>query len=118
MTRIALILIATTLLLGCFAADPDPVSKLPAYHGQSRTQVVAKLGEPQRDEKFRMSNASGEFRIELQNTYPLNNPANANVEIEEMTWRDGDFWITLWLHQANGQWVVLDSCRWDKNVAF
>jgi hypothetical protein len=44
--------------------------------------------------------------------------ANANVMIEESSWNDGDYWITLWFHQVNGQWLVLDSCRWQKDVRF
>ena len=115
MARLALILAVSPTIAGC---SPGAPAKLTAYHGQSRAQVVTKLGQPQRDEKFPMSRAYGEFRIELQNTYPLSNPANAAVEIEEMTWQDGNYWITLWLHQVNGQWVVLDSCRWHKDVQF
>ncbi len=33
-------------------------------------------------------------------------------------WDDDGYWIALWLHQINGQWVVLDSCRWNKHVVF
>ncbi len=103
---------------GCTSNSSLQPNKLPTYQGQSRAKVVGKLGKPQSDVKFAMSEAVGEFRIELQNTYPLTNPANAGIQIEEMTWKDGDFWITLWLHQVNGQWLVLDSCRWHKSVRF
>ena len=115
MARLAIIFAVSLAVAGCAPGAP---TKLTSYHGQSRAQVVTELGQPQRDDKFPMSNAYGEFRIELQNTYPRSNPANANVEIEEMTWQDGNYWITLWLHQVNGQWVVLDSCRWHKDVRF
>jgi hypothetical protein len=114
MARLLDIFVVTVLIAGCSAR----VTKLPNYHGQSRAQMVAMLGEPQRDATFPMSKANGEFRVELQNIYPLSNPANATVEIEAMTWRDGDYWITLWLHKISGQWVVLDSCRWHKDVQF
>ena len=84
----------------------------------TRAQVISKFGAPERDETFPMSDAVGEFRVELFNTYPPNKPANASVKIEEMWWKDGDYWITLWLHQKNGDWKVLDSCRWHKDVRF
>lgn len=116
MARLSFIIAAAMLLGGC--SRGDRVRKLPAFHGQTRSQVFAKLGQPQRDDKFPISKAVGEFRIELQNIYPLSSPANATVEIQEMTWQEGDYWITLWLHQVNGEWVVLDSCRWHKDVSF
>ena len=65
-----------------------------------------------------MSLAVGEMRVGLLNTYPTTDPVNANVMIEESWWHDGDFWITLWFHQVDGSWVVLDSCRWHKDVQF
>lgn len=65
-----------------------------------------------------MSEANSEFRIELRNTYPRSIPETLNVMIEELTWPDGDYSITLWLHLVDGQWVVLDSCRWHKDVRF
>jgi hypothetical protein len=65
-----------------------------------------------------MSKAWGEFRIELQNMCPLSNPDNANVQIEELTWWRGDCRLTLWLHQVKERWIVIDSCRWHKDVSF
>ena len=65
-----------------------------------------------------MRAAANEFRVPLQNMYPLTNPANHDVQIQELRWDDGNDWITLWLHEVNGQWIVLDSRRWDKNVVF
>jgi hypothetical protein len=116
MARFLVLFVVTALIAGC--SGSIRVTKLAKYHGWSRAQTVETLGEPQQDVTFPMSKASGEFRVELQNTYPLTNPANSTVQIEEMTWRDGDYWITLWLHKIDEQWVVLDSCRWHKDVQF
>lgn len=112
----AIIAVAIGLLAGC-RSEPL-VSKLPALHGQTRGQVFAKLGTPASDERFKRGTALGEFYGPLENTYPLSNSANANVEIEEMRWLDGDYWISLWLHQIGDSWVVFDSCRWHKGVVF
>lgn len=94
------------------------MTSLPHYHGQSRQAVKSRLGKPIRIDKYTMSQAVGEMRAPLFKTYPTSNPANANVLIEESSWKDGDYWITLWFHQVNGQWIVLDSCRWHKDVKF
>lgn len=106
------------MMLGCSSKSPDWVTSLPQYHGQIRQTVESKLGTPTQTYKFPMSQALGEMRSPLLSTYPSSNPANANVMIEESWWKDGDYWITLWFHQVNGQWVVLESCRWHKDVQF
>jgi hypothetical protein len=109
------------LLAGCSDAPSigsGAPTKLPQYHGLSHAQVIERLGKPKRDDQFAMSQAVGEFRVELLNTYPLSDPANADVQIQELTWEDGSYNITLWLHQVGDEWVVLNSCRWHKDVRF
>ncbi|HVX83500.1 MAG TPA: hypothetical protein VH253_01660 [Phycisphaerae bacterium] len=111
--------IGCAAILSCAHTErSSPVTSLPEYDGQTRTAVEAILGRPGRTDTFPMSQAVGEFRVPLLNTYPRSNPANAKVMIEESWWDDGDYWITLWFHRVNGQWVVLDSCRWRKDVEF
>lgn len=102
----------------CGCSTRDSVTSLPKYHGQTRRIVEASLGPPFTTDTFPVSQAVDEMRGPLLNTYPLSNPANANVMIEESHWKDGEYWIALWFHQVNGEWVVLDSCRWHKDVAF
>ena len=98
MKRLSLIVSLVCSLAGCSASNGP--TELPKYHGLSRAAVVGQLGQPDRDETFRMSDAGpSEFRIELQNTYPLSKPENAAVLIEEMTWKDGD-------HRADRKSVV------------
>jgi hypothetical protein len=95
-----------------------PVTTLTNYRGQTKQDVEARLGTPERTESFPMSQAVGEFRAPLFSTYPLSNPANADVTIEECWWRDGDYWITLWFHQQDGKSVALEGCRWHEGVRF
>ena len=120
--RVSLLIVFVIYAAGMFGcskpAAPQLVSSLPKYHGQTREAVESTLGTPTRTDKYPMSQAVGEMRVPLFNTYPASNPANANVMIEESWWKDGDYWITLWFHEVNGQWVVLDSCRWQKDVQF
>ena len=109
-------LLLLPLLAAC--SESDPVTELPHYIGQSRSSVVARLGDPDHIERFAMKDAAGEFRVGLQNTYPLTDAANAGVEIEELWWDDEQYWITLWFHKVDGEWVVLDTCRWRKDIVF
>ncbi|MDZ4821676.1 MAG: hypothetical protein SGJ20_22175 [Planctomycetota bacterium] len=104
-------------LVGCAEKGPA-TSKLSHYHGLSREAVIARLGAPSYDQRYVMQDAIGEFRVELQNTYPLTDPKNYNVQIQELWWHDDTHTITLWLHQVNDQWTVLNSCRWEKVVEF
>ena len=112
---LALLLVLLSLT-GC--TDHLITQKLPAFHNQPQSAILFTLGPPARQNDFTMATAGGEFRIELQNTYPLRDSKNADIPIREFTWKDGDYWITLWLHQVNGQWVVLDSCRHHKDIVF
>jgi hypothetical protein len=52
------------------------------------------------------------------NMYPLSNPDNANVQIEELTWWRSNCCISLSLHEFIDRWIVIDSSRWQKDVAF
>lgn len=96
----------------------DPFTRLPKLHGLSRAAVVERLGEPNSAYKFSMSSIPGELQVGLLNAYPRSNPENLNVEIEELRWQRGNYTTALWLHHVNGEWVVLDSCRWHKSVVF
>ena len=98
------------LIPGC--TRPAPSGQLPDYHGKTRADVISKLGTPDRDEAFLRSEAAGEFRGVF---FSRDNPGE---KIEEMTWKDGDYWNTLWLRQKDGVWKVVDSCRWHKDDQF
>lgn len=65
-----------------------------------------------------MENCVGQFRIELFNTYPPNNPIARQAKIRELQWHRTRFHFAVWLHQVNEEWVVLDTCRWQEGVAF
>jgi len=116
--KYAFLIISILALTSCADDSSDPVSKLPQYHTLSRAAVISELGNPDKTFRYAMTNAVGEFRAPLLNTYPLTNPANTTVLIDELWWDDGGYWITLWLHKVAGQWVVLDSRRWRKDIVF
>jgi hypothetical protein len=96
-----------------------PVEKMPWLHGQSFEKVLAALGEPSRQIDYTMGTSpGGEFRVELFNTYPPGDPKTKNVQIKEMQWHRHRYHVAVWLHMVNGEWLVLDTCRWQKGVVF
>lgn len=117
--NVALLVGVALAVIGCEKPGRSgrPV-EMSQYHGHTRDAVVRALGEPHSSDRFTMADVGDEMRIELRNTYPPSDPASASVPIEELRWQDGDYWIYLWLHEVNGQWVVLDSLRWHKDVRF
>jgi hypothetical protein len=101
--------------VGCTISDPVAIARL---HGLTEEAVIEELGQPVSSKQYTMGEAIGEFRIALQNTYPLSHPRNAQIEIKELWWNDGNYINTVWLHVIKGKWVVLDTLRWHKEVEF
>lgn len=98
--------------------NQELVTKVHDLHDKTMEEVIEELGEPKYSESYTVGEASGEFRVELYNTYPLSDSNNLKVPIQELWWEDGDYNLTLWFHQVKGVWVVLNSCRWHKDVEF
>lgn len=95
-----------------------PVEKLAHLHGRSMEAVVGELGEPDSRYQFPMSGCAGEFRVELFNTYPPQDPNSAQVQIQELQWHYERYHVAVWFHEPKGKWIVLDTCRWEEGVEF
>lgn len=94
------------------------ISKIPELKALSMDSVLQKYGKPEKNYSFKMKEPMHEFRVELLNFYPQDKPENRDVEIQELWWRDGDYNVTVWFHQIQGQWQVLDARRWHKDIEF
>ena len=104
---------------GHFDWGHDPVERLPWLDGQPLGTVLAELGEPERRLEYTMANSpGGEFRVELYNTYPPDDPVAQQARILELQWHRNRYSIAVWMHKVNGEWAVLDSCRWQAGIAF
>jgi hypothetical protein len=96
-----------------------PFGKVPALEGRTLKSVVAEIGAPDAQTEFAMGEATiGEFRIELYNTYPPDHAETRHVRIRELIWHRTGYHVAVWLHQVNGEWVVLDTCRWKEGIVF
>ncbi len=111
-----LLVVWTSLLFMGACADEvgspgDPV-------GKSLENVLKEYGLPDSEQTFEMSEAQNEFRIELQNTYPLTDPRNRKVKIRELSWFDKENVTTIWFHRKDGEWTALNILRWQKGTDF
>jgi hypothetical protein len=95
-----------------------PVEKMPWLHGKTVEEVESILGSPSEEYSISLDQARDEFRCELLNYYPLDNPENAKVEFKELWWKRSRHTITVWFHRIGGQWLVLETCRWQKGITF
>lgn len=118
----AIVLAIITLPIGVawyFDWGHAPVEKLPWLHGQPLDKVIAAFGEPSRQLNYTIGTSpGGEFRVELYNTYPPSDPNTKDVRIKEIQWHRLRYDVVVWLHFVNGEWLVLDTCRWQGGVVF
>ena len=89
------------------------LSKLPELHGKYEVEIIKTLGKPLSTYNFTMpvQRRFRGYRSGLHSTYPIGNTANANVSIKELVWKDGEYIVTVWLHQQNKNWSVFDTLR-------
>ena len=88
-------------------------------HGKSAKDVLAELGDPSLEFEYTLGKSpAGEFRVGLLNTYPPDDPKTADVRIKEMQWHRMRYHVAVWMHQVNGEWVVLNKCRWKEGTVF
>ena len=95
-----------------------PVEKIPRLHGKELPAVIAEFGKPHQTYEFSLADPLPEFRVELYNIYPPDDPKTASVTIRELQWHYATYHVAVWLHRVKGKWTVIDTCRWKKGVLF
>jgi hypothetical protein len=93
------------------------VDELHEWEGRSEAEVRTRFGPTTRAKTFVMGDCCHEFEIELYNTYPPGKGHDA-VEIQQLTWVYSGYSLTVWLHQVDGAWQVLETCRYSDDVEF
>lgn len=113
---IYLLLFAVLLFPGC----DDGSKTLTKLHGLTEVEVTKKLGVPNSSELLTLHHGEmlPEFYIEIHNTYHPSDPKIEGVEIKELRWDRRGYSQSVFMHQVNGTWVVLDSCQWPDNIVF
>lgn len=101
-----------------FDVGHESVEKLPNLHGQTMEAVIADLGPPSMADDFMLDQPLPEFRIEIYNTYPPDDPTTPSVEIRERRWNRSRYSIAVWFHRECKRWVVFNTCRWKSGVVF
>jgi hypothetical protein len=93
---------------------PDPSqddTRISLMVSKSLGQVCKELGPADIDQIIRLQEVRDELRCELLNFYPLRYLGNRCVRIRELWWKHNEYTTTIWFHQVDGEWVVLDTCR-------
>lgn len=86
--------------------------------GREPDALVKEMGPPTRKDQFMIGDRLDEFRIELQNTYPLSVSANRSVEVREWTWDRDHCHLTVWFHSVDGIWRCLNATIWPEGTEF
>ena len=94
------------------------VRQVPQILGREPDALEKEIGPPARKDQFKVGERPDEFRIELQNTYPLTVVANRSVEVREWTWDRGQCHLTVWFHSVEGSWRCLNATIWPEGVEF
>ena len=118
---IVVLVVASVLLVGWwFDLHHRSVEEMTHLHGEDETTVVAALGQPTKTHTWTLEAGKTlpEKYIEVHNTYHPDNPAADGVQIKELTWDRIGYTISLFLHQVNGEWIVLESVRYKDGVQF
>jgi len=126
MLRVVKLAIIVGCIIGCVAVvallcrSPSPKSLTPIkkHVGRTLEEVVGELGQPAFSYSFTMGQPMDEMHVSLLNMFPPDKPGNKDIEIRELRWRDGDYFIALWFYQNEGKWLAVDGVRWHKNTVF
>jgi len=111
--------IGVGILVACWLdLSHDMVEELPHFHGKTEVEIIQALGQPDERHEVRPYEGLPEFYVEIHNTYPAGDPKSEGVVVRELRWNYARHHVSLFLHKPAGEWIVLDSVRWQKGVAF
>ena len=91
--------------------------ELHQLEGLAESVLIGEFGEPTRESEFTMSECCDEFDIELRNTYP-EHAGHDDVVIRRRDWDYDGYTLTVWLHEVDGAWKVLETSRYRDDVEF
>jgi hypothetical protein len=108
-----------TIMATQWADGPCPgVRSLAPLNGKTQAALSAEFGPAAKRLAFRMGERTDEFRIVLQNHFPLSKPENAAIEIEEWTWTSTRCKLTVWFHRVGADWVSVENSLYSVDAEF
>ena len=96
----------------------DRASPLPNLAGLDLARAKSRFGTPVSQESFRLGERVDEFHVALRNTYPMTDPQNAYVQLQELTWAEGECRLTIWFHLREGVWQSFENLHWPQGAEF
>ena len=86
---------------------------------KKRKDAIQRFGNPKSTDFFIMDNAQGEFRIELNNFFSLEERVAENIKINESTWEySGRKLITIWYQRVADEHTYIHHLLWEDETDF
>lgn len=99
------------LVVGC--APPEP-GAVPGLLGQSRTDLVARFGEP--DAAMRVD-LDAHVELQASAVRALHRMLGPDAIMDQLRWTQGEFLLAVFVgKRPGGDWVVVDSFRWHRTI--
>jgi hypothetical protein len=114
---VAVIAVVVIARANCMFEQERP-ERVPQLHGRGVDDLVAELGSPEHDRTFTIGDIGDKLRVVLFQHYPRTVQENLQVPIRELRWTSRCHKLVVWCHSVEGRWVVLDTMRYGKRVAF
>lgn len=104
-------IVTAALLSGRLYYLKGHAGTLSDLHGKTEKQVLSHLGEAATSHLFHLEHGTTlpEKYIAIHNTYHPEDVSIDGVVIRELVWHKWGYDIFLYLHQVDGDWVVLES---------
>ncbi len=96
---------------------PTRAEHIPELNEKSVDDVLGKLGKPE-STYFTTADRVILMHDLIHHFYPQDKPGNGKVEIMIMNWERFCFYIRIWFHKVDGEWVVLHTLKWRKGHEF
>lgn len=96
----------------------DGIKQIFKYNGETAYKMEKKLGKPCYNEIYPLSKANDEMRSHVQQYFKKDFQYSPNINIKEIWWKDGDYYITCWFKERLVDWQVITCIRWHKNARF
>ena len=86
--------------------------------GLTDEELILKYGKAYLDDIIPVEDMTDEFRRGVQFLVLNNHGANEKEGVREMWWKQGDYFLSVWMIDRGGEWKAIDAYRWHKDMNF